>query len=382
MATPVPKSCRTSIRYLRFNDESQPGAVLTLAVFSLTLLLPLLADLAHFTPYSGNFEKRLKANRPSITIYEIIKETKLSRYPKQYTAFFNDGFGLRNAMVRVYSLFKYRVLGTFQINNVVIGRDGWLYYTHREQASDPIACYRGTNLMTNKELAAVAHTLTMWRNHLHQSGYEVVLCVIPNKSTIIPEKLPTSVTRIRPKVRLDQLYDYLAQHTDLEVLDLRPNLLAHKTEPIFYKTDTHWTMQGAYIAYDQILRYIAASSLFPALTPKPPEAFSKNNEPRKGGDLANMIILSDVFRDWRGEMKIRPEADTNATQNKPRVTVVGDSFFENLTPFFVQHFNMTTIPISSEPTLAQVQQHNPILIIIEIVERHLAKIPNWLRNYN
>lgn len=51
----------------------------------------------------------------------------------------------------------------------------------------------------------------------------------------------------------DQLEKYLEQHTTVNVLNIKPYLLDHKSDgKLYLKTDTHWTQLGSYVAFTAI----------------------------------------------------------------------------------------------------------------------------------
>lgn len=70
--------------------------------------------------------------------------------------------------------------------------------------------------------------------------------LVPTSGLIMADKLPEHA-------RLFKQSGYIAQvkknMEDYQFIDVRKELLAHNKEYIYYKTDHHWTMDGAYLAY-------------------------------------------------------------------------------------------------------------------------------------
>ncbi len=357
--------------------ESLASKVFTLALFLLVLGLPSIADWAGYEPYAdANYEKRVKAQRPEMSIEDGLLGGNWPKYPRKYNRFFEDNFGLRTPMVKAFSYYKHKLLDAYQVNNVVIGKDGWLYYTRREPEADPMSCFRGTNLFTPGELADAAETLVLWRDWLAAQGKPLLVVLAPNKNSIYPEYMPDSVRSVNPRIRTEQFLEYLQKNTDLPVVDTRGPLLARKPrgEKLYYRTDTHWTPLGAFVAYEQIMGRVAELPGFESAPILREDDFRYVGGDKPGGDLAQMIILNDFFGDWNVEL--RPKRKPAGP--KPRLAVMGDSFFEGLEPFFALQFQVDLFSISEEPNPRAVMRTNPQLVILEIVERHLAEIPEWL----
>jgi hypothetical protein len=74
------------------------------------------------------------------------------------------------------------------------------------------------------------------------------------------------------------------------VIDLRASLRAAKRESVvYYKADTHWNTRGAYAAYQEILRVLAAD--FPEVSAKEWESLGPKAIDRTGFDMARMLGL-------------------------------------------------------------------------------------------
>ena len=132
-------------------------------------------------------------------------------------------------------------------------------------------------------------------------GHEAAAGIlVPDKSTVYPEHLPPSVTRVHPQSRLEQLLEYLSKHSDVPVVDLRRAMLAAKRQrSVYYRTDTHWNGWGEYVAYREIME--APARHFPELGPRPQSSFRPEIRPAEfSGDMAGMAglqpLLSEHFR--------------------------------------------------------------------------------------
>ena len=124
-----------------------------LAGFALLLLGPG-AAYAFARPLlnTENTENRQLAEMPSLS-FEGAKEftDSLKAFPGQFNSFFNDHVPFRSQLIRLNSLLSVEILGDPASDSVVLGKEGWLFYTDEESIED----YKGTNLYTEEELAQI-----------------------------------------------------------------------------------------------------------------------------------------------------------------------------------------------------------------------------------
>ena len=78
---------------------------------------------------------------------------------------------------------------------------------------------------------------------------KVTFLLAPSASVIYPEELPAGAPMVDENAMLDDIFAAVGQSAS--VLDLRPTFTADKDEYLYFKTDHHWTPNGAYRAYEQ-----------------------------------------------------------------------------------------------------------------------------------
>lgn len=352
----------------RAEAKRYPGEKLVLALFFVFMLAPLTANLFGFEVFTDNFEKRLKAKFPPFNM----EDKNIYRFPRRFNEYFNDHFGLRDVMIRGYVLLKDNIMHAPQINKVIMGEDDWLYYKYEFADADPMATYMGTNVMDADELVEYVRVLNNWDKWLEQRDIPMLVMIPPNKASIYPEYLPHHIKPVRKYTRTDQIIDMLGTHGDFPVVDPRQNLLAHKDEPLFYYTDTHWTQLGAFYAYQQLVEQIAA--VLPAWDIQVPELddFEWKYVRRASGDLARMLVNLDPTIDH--EMTYTPKPSAIRQGPKPKVLMYGDSFSWALLPFLELQFDITRMPIEEviDPTV--IEAFKPDLFMFEVVERNAHKL--------
>jgi hypothetical protein len=313
-------------------------------------------------------------------------------FPGKFDAFFADRFGLRNDLVRAHGWFALHGLGVSPTPDVVLGRDGWLYYA----GCDSFADFQGRRPFADEELERWRRALERRRDRLAQKGIAYLFVVAPNKQTIYPEHLPDALNR-PGRTRLDQLADHLRAHSDVPFLDLRPALRrAKEREPVYRPGDSHWNDLGAHAAYERILEALAGRR--PPLRPWPRGRFTATPA-ATASDLGMMLGLPSPPRDewWElaprtprraaladpgmsaaSERRLVPEpavAFTVADPALPSAVVLYDSFGLAVRPFLAEHFRRSLFlwRTTLEPDV--LDRERPDLVIQEMCERFLQGAP-------
>ena len=131
---------------------------------------------------------------------------------------------------------------------VVIGREGWLYLGDKYEKAISLG-RRGqtaSDIAVGKKIGVVAEKWDAWLADHGVKLYRVMIA--PNKESIYPEQVPGWAKPVLPSAT-DAL---IAGTGSLRYIDLRPSLQAARAihqEAVYYKTDTHWNFLGAGIAF-------------------------------------------------------------------------------------------------------------------------------------
>ena len=315
--------------------------------------------------------------------------SSLRDWPRRFEAYFDDQLGGRETLVYWHNRIKL-ALGIAPSDKVLPGRESWLFYagTEADGQVDPIRDLRGKSLFSEHELAAWAANLNSKQRWLAARGIAYLFVIAPNKSSIYPEYLPA---RIQPgPSRTDQLVQYLAQHSTVPLLDLRPALLAAKADgQLYHRTDSHWNALGAWHAQQAIQMQLR--HWFPELAALPHHSWSWQQQ--TGGDLAQMLGLRQVLREpkpqaqegcYQVRRQLQPEPPHSQIVGCDRALWQGllfhDSFADALAAYLAHYFHDLTM-LSIRPDLAYftrlVAETQPDIVIEQRVERYLALIPDY-----
>ncbi|MDD5410126.1 MAG: hypothetical protein PHF31_01725 [Methylobacter sp.] len=180
-------------------------------------------------------------------------------------------------------------------NQVIIGRDGWLYLG--DQYEQTLSIDRRPPTSADIELGKQIGAATeAWDAYLSSKGVKLFRIMIgPNKGAIYPEHLPAWAKPASPNAT-DAL---LAGTGVMRYVDLRSPLLATKEnqqETLYYKTDTHWNILGAGIAFRAFAQQV--STIVSDLRWPSDAAYELSRVvPRTGGDLSYFLRLSTNLAD-------------------------------------------------------------------------------------
>jgi len=362
--------------------------IILIAAFGLIIYIPLITGVLQEDKTVSNTEKRNLATFPELP--ETFDE--LSDFPKQFNLYYSDHFGFREKLTRAYFKNVNKLGQHSSLDDVTFGRDGWLFLGSTKPGytgyGDPFGGAMNANLFTRQELERYVKPIVALNNWLKQQGIAYLFVIAPNKHTIYFDKLPEYVTKINDISAMDQLFDYLRDHTDVAIVDLRPALYeGKKNRQIYYKNGTHWNHYGANIAQYEIMKKI--EDMFPGkimaelLTDDQFEVVNRDED-----DLAKIAGIETTIESSplpifdetcnTDTVSLNAEDDnyytTTCHTQKLKTIIYRDSFFTALQPYFTKKFLSATYlweKANQESLLKQLVKDKPDIVISEIVEREL-----------
>ena len=145
-------------------------------------------------------------------------------------------------------------------------RDSWTTLKARAELTSGKKENKGIYLCENEtliepyaapELSALDFSLDAVNALSESAGVPVTLALIPSASEIWADKLPTGAPNDSQRETIAHAYSYVSAQT----ADVYGALQAHSGEPIFYRTDHHWTSLGAYYGYAAIAEAMGLTSV-------------------------------------------------------------------------------------------------------------------------
>ena len=196
-------------------------------IFPIFLLLLFLLNLVTPTRHFSEKENRVLSSRPEFSISQILS----GKWESKYETYVNDQFVFRDLWVTTKATCD-RILGKVENNGVYLGNKGHLM----EAFSAP---------SSNQLTTTIQAITTFAAKHPEIPQYTLIA---PNAVNILSDLLPATVIPENQNIYLDLLQTSM-QNAGITFIDTRETLSSHADENIYYKTDHHWTTQGAYYAY-------------------------------------------------------------------------------------------------------------------------------------
>lgn len=321
-------------------------------VFVLLLWVPIM--------HINRAEKSESENRMLAVMPGFMADGKINnKFGEEFNAWFNDRFFGRDALIRTHN----NVINAIQGNKstgggnarVLIGADNWLFY----KGENSLKNYTNSNTPSAERMAAILTYLKdidAWCKKHNKKFYYVIG---PDKNKIYPEFFPTYVKKVKPDTDGVGMtfYRYIRDNSDINVIYPYDDLIAAKDgDLLYYKNDTHWNMRGGHVAFRALYKEI-----FNAEFDEKKFIRAWHESEPYTGDLLNMLNLSDGSKYAQERYKI-PEfyKDIECTPTEMysnangmikcknpngglRAYVFRDSFFNALTPYLSQVFNITEL---------------------------------------
>lgn len=113
-------------------------------------------------------------------------------YQRQLDAYLSQNYGFREPSIRFYNQYIWDFYGKENVDHIVSGKEGWLFYKHHVDDYYGQEMYRW---QSDKETAiktydAEVRRMMQLRNRLKQYGIEFLMFIAPDKAFIYPEYLP------------------------------------------------------------------------------------------------------------------------------------------------------------------------------------------------
>lgn len=350
--------------------------IMLILLFCVCIIVP---GALMFSQETNDISAQEKRSRASLPVFTVSRYSD-SMFQEDFQSYFNDHFGLRDALVSYDSSLLYHVFRTSSNEKALVGNNGWLFYS----AEDMLNEYLHGNTLTATDLENIATYLTQQKNIFEQQGIQFVVLVAPDKETIYPEQMPRRVPASHDVSTRETFVGYLTANTDVLIVDPTEQLRAVKNRGrLYYAYDSHWTELGAAVAYELLQQSIKPSIASPEL----PAPFFETDSQEK--DLADLLFIGDQVSEHvlKSSVEVDPLIQSRFTRYDNDVMILAgdvhdpcmhavllrDSFGIQLLPFLAQDFCTLTILRDYDDNAFIFEQH-PDIVILEIVERNIPRL--------
>jgi hypothetical protein len=284
-------------------------------------------------------------------------------YLTQLSTWLRDHFFLRQELISLDHRISAALFHTSGDSGVVLGSQGWLYYT------DTLADYTGTNPMTQRELFAAANNLRLMAEYSAEQGRDFAFMIAPNKNSLYDACMPNYGQRA-DETDAERLMALLAEN-GVPTVDLF-TAFRQEADTLYFAHDSHWNTKGAALGADLINAAFGVES-----------SYYQGDFSQKlphDGDLYAMLYpaFTDPETDFVYGGQLNYEFTTSATRPDAIVLntqgsgdkdllVYRDSFGILLFPFLADSFSAARFSRSTAYDLT----YEADCILVELVERNL-----------
>lgn len=309
-------------------------------------------------------------------------------FSSELESYISENIGLHDKIVTLNSELKVGTLNTSPDNDVIAGKDGWLFYN--DTADD----FMNINTLSDRAVYNIYVNLSLLNNYCADNGADFLFTVAPNKNSIYPEYMPYNMVESNNEGNYEKflrIYDEMSDEPENSgksgfFVDLRSVLRGEKnksTEPIYHKTDTHWNNSGALAARNALIKALGKDDPLSGF-----EYASKTPVFDWKGDLAEMLYPSDIPYDLQieynagftfnyvGRLKTSDDMiiKTVCDGQNGHLLMYRDSFGRALIPFMAQSFASAEFSRAVPYRTDSIASGETDTVILEIAERNIGNL--------
>lgn len=292
---------------------------------------------------------------------------------KKFDAFYQDHFGLRDLLIKIHNSMLLKFFKKSTSPFVVAGKDGWFFYTGEGVIQDYYGQYK-INETSMDNYISIFSDRAEW---LRRMGICYLFIPVPNKINIYDEFLPKRIRRIKGDSFYRIFFSAIEKRGLLKNAVYLYNLLYKEKEnkQIYFKTDTHWTGDGALLAANEIFRYcnfLFKGNYF--------DQFLKDDVSHENvhfsGDIAMIMHLEKEIGETVPVVKLNKKNNKYIDKKNATALVLHDSFGNHLKTFLNEKFKKViyypNMQIGDVKNI--IKKEKPDIVLEVWVARNIQKI--------
>lgn len=219
-----------------------PAILFLVMLFTLYILFFVMPK----SDYSEN-EKRVLASPPTFRLEAILN----GQFASELESYLSDHFPFRDQFVGLQSYYELAT-GRGGVSDIYYGKDGYLIAAQSDTA----------------DVGTVRTNLDNYAAFAEHLGLNAKLLLVPQAGYSLADKLPA----VHRPYDDDLFFEAAASYGDrLELIDVRNALQSGADRvPLYFRTDHHLTMNGAYVLYSA---YLESCGITPQSQYTPPETY-------------------------------------------------------------------------------------------------------------
>lgn len=193
-----------------------------------------------FNPHKNfsELENRSLKSKPEFSLKRYFDGS----FSKKYENYISDQFIGRDIWIDLKSRSEY-VLGKVENNNIIYGKEAFLF-----------------EKITSFDENRVASNINAINKFVENSDAKVTVMIAPNSYTVYEKYLPRFVPILNAKEEIYNIYNKLKGTENIDLIEVMNDKM--DDELLYYKTDHHWTTEGAYLAYSEYVKSIGREPVY------------------------------------------------------------------------------------------------------------------------
>lgn len=204
-------------------------------VFFCFLAVYTVADCCVRNKARDEYENRQLAQFPSFSWQSLLK----NEWTVKYEEYVQDQFLFRHSWIEAKSVAE-SLLQRTENNAVVYGEDGYQFYKFMALPKT----LNGADTQLNQNTGYLQRFIQRHPNR-------VTVLIAPSAANILSDKLPAGAPLLEENPYLDSLFETLTA-AGAKTCDVRSAFRQSAADYLYYRTDHHWTTDGAFLAYRQL----------------------------------------------------------------------------------------------------------------------------------
>lgn len=338
-----------------------------IVVCLLIMLLPFAGMI--FWKTDDTTENKTLAEMPKLKTEEGINQ----EYLAQLGAYFEDHFAFRQYMVDADSNIQAGIFRTSNVDSVIVGTDGWLYY------ASTLDNYLSKNGLSSRGVFNAVHNLKLMQQYVEQQGAEFILTIAPNKNSLYGENMPYYYQHNAGETENILYVTEELEKQQINYVDLFEEF-RNREDILYLKRDSHWNNEGAVLAYNTIMDTFGLEH----------ERYETVDAVRTKdyiGDLNSMIYPISSKPEWNltyqyessfsyiGSDDVEDSwLETEHAEKEGSLLMFRDSFGNTLIPLMSNEFGRCyyskAVPYNID---SYMNEYQPDKVVVEKVERNIEE---------
>ena len=301
---------------------------------------------------SSSEENRSLQTLPAFSISEYLD----GRFENKIEDYVNDQFPARNEFIKVKAAAD-QTIGALESNGVIQAKSGFLM----ENLTTP----------DTKNLEETEQAIADFAKR--HSKLKMSFMLVPNAANTLSDYLPATVTMADQNKQMDEFFANMKENR-VTPIDVRAAFNKAKDDiNLYYRTDHHWTSDGAYLAYQTVIRKLTgdkaktyapvvvktdfrgtlasksgftngADDVIKIYQPAERSSYKKSviyysDTQKKTTNFYQLKNLKkkDAYTVFGGSNHPMYTIDT-ANTNQKRLLLIKDSYANSMIPFLTQHY--------------------------------------------